>query len=158
VLLSALRENAFELAGELTDGAITWLCPVDYLDTVGKPALRRGAERAGREAPPLVAHVLVAPRVDRDAVRAAARQMLAYYASATFYQRMFAAAGFPVGTDNAVSDALIDALVVSGDEQAVTDGLLSRLERAPDELLVSLVPSDEPRVDEDALLRAVGRL
>lgn len=158
VLISALRENAFELAGELTDGAITWLCPIDYLDQVAKPALQRGAARAGRDAPTLVAHVLVAPRVDRDAVRAAARGMLAYYASATFYQRMFAAAGFPVGADNAVSDALIDALVVSGDEQAVVDGLLGRLERAPDELLVSLVPSDDPQGDQDALFRALGRL
>lgn len=158
VLISALRENAFELAGELTDGAITWLCPIDYLVNVGKPALQRGAERAGRAAPSLVAHVLVAPRDDRDAVRAAARGMLTYYAGATFYQRMFAAAGFPVGTDNAVSDALIDALVVSGDEQAVIDGLLNRLERGPDELLVSLVPSDDPRADEDALFRALGSL
>ena len=158
VLISALGENAFELAGEMTDGAITWLCPIDYLDRVGRPALQRGAERAGRDAPPLVAHVLVAPRVDRDAVRAAARNLLAYYASATFYQRMFAAAGFPVGADNAVSDALIDALVVSGDEQAVVDGLLTRLERAPHELLVSLVPSDDWRTDHDALFRVLGRL
>ncbi|MDP9368931.1 MAG: LLM class flavin-dependent oxidoreductase [Chloroflexota bacterium] len=158
VLISALRENAFELAGEMTDGAITWLCPIEYIAAVGKPALERGARTAGGPAPPLVAHVLVAPRTDREAVRTAARGMLGYYAAATFYQRMFAAAGFPLGEENAVPDALIDALVVSGDDAAVADGLRQRLDRGPDELLLSLVPSDDPRVDEEALFRIIGNL
>ena len=158
VLISALRENAFELAGEMTDGAITWLCPIEYVTAVGKPALERGAQEAGRPAPPLVAHVLVSPRTDREAVRTSARGMLGYYAAATFYQRMFAAAGFPLGKENAVPDALIDALVVSGDDAVVADGLRQRLDRGPDEALLSLVPSDDPRADQDALFRIVGSL
>jgi F420-dependent oxidoreductase-like protein len=158
ILISTLREHAFELAGELTDGALTWLCPIDYLVRTGKPALERGASAAGRTAPPLIAHVLVSPRTDHDTVREAARKALAGYASAPFYQRMFAAAGYPLGPDNAVSDTLIENLVLSGDDDAITAGIHERLERGMDELLLNLVPTDDPRSDEDALLRIVGRL
>jgi alkanesulfonate monooxygenase SsuD/methylene tetrahydromethanopterin reductase-like flavin-dependent oxidoreductase (luciferase family) len=158
ILISALKENAFTLAGELSDGAITWLCPIDYLVTTGKPALERGAAAAGRPAPPLIAHVLVSPRIDRDAVRADTRQTLAYYAGATFYQRMFAAAGFPLGPDNAVPDALIDNLVLSGDDDEIIAGIQHRLDQGMDELLLNLVPSANPRVDQDAILRIIGRL
>lgn len=31
ILLAALREKAFILSGEISDGAISWMCPVDYL-------------------------------------------------------------------------------------------------------------------------------
>ncbi|MEA2530316.1 MAG: hypothetical protein QOG89_1960 [Thermomicrobiales bacterium] len=158
VLISTLRENAFEMAGELSDGAITWLCPIDYLVKTGKPALERGARAAGRAAPPLIAHVLVSPRTDRDAVREATRKLLGYYAGAVFYQRMFAAAGFPLGPGNAVTDELIDNLVVSGNEDEVIAGIQERLERGMDELLLNLVPTDDVRGDEDALLRILGRL
>ena len=30
-LVSALEEKAFQLAGEIADGALSWLCPVPYL-------------------------------------------------------------------------------------------------------------------------------
>ena len=67
--------NAFELAGELADGAISWLCPPRYLQDVALPAMRRGAEKAERPVPPLVAHVLVAPSVDMTQVRASTRSI-----------------------------------------------------------------------------------
>jgi alkanesulfonate monooxygenase SsuD/methylene tetrahydromethanopterin reductase-like flavin-dependent oxidoreductase (luciferase family) len=158
VLISTLRENAFALAGELSDGAISWLCPIDYLVATGKPALERGARVAGRQVPPLIAHVLVSPRTDREAVREATRKTLGGYAGAVFYQRMFAAAGFPLGPNNSIPDALIDDLVVSGDDAAIVDSLHRCLDRGMDELLLNLVSSDDARADEDALLRIVGRL
>ncbi len=158
ILISTLRARAFELAGELTDGAITWLCPVDYILSVGKPALERGAAKAGRPAPPIVAHVLVAPRTDREAVRRDARQTLTYYAGAEFYRRMFADAGFPLGPDNAVPDALIDELVVSGDADGIAAALRGRLDRGLDELVVSLVPGEDPAREEAALLEIIGSL
>lgn len=158
LLISALREHAFELAGELTDGAITWLCPISYIERVGRPALERGAKRAGRKAPPLLAHVLVSPSSDRTAVREAARTNLGYYASAVFYQRMFAAAGYPLSDDLAIPDALIDALVLSGDVGEISEGLHQRLERGAGELLLSLVPGGDLRADEDAIYRIIGRL
>jgi alkanesulfonate monooxygenase SsuD/methylene tetrahydromethanopterin reductase-like flavin-dependent oxidoreductase (luciferase family) len=158
LLISTLREQAFELAGELTDGAITWLCPLSFLEDVGRPAMARGASRAGQEAPPLIAHVLVSPRTDRDAVKAAAKRNLGYYASAVFYQRMFAAAGYPLNEALDIPDALVDALVVSGSETEISDSLIERLNSVPDELLVSLIPSDDLRADEQSLFNILGKL
>jgi alkanesulfonate monooxygenase SsuD/methylene tetrahydromethanopterin reductase-like flavin-dependent oxidoreductase (luciferase family) len=158
LLISTLREHAFELAGELSDGAITWLCPVDYLLTTGKPALERGAKKAGRAVPPLIAHVLVSTRTDKEAVRAGGRAMLENYGAAAFYARMFADAGYPLGPNQTVPDEFVDAFVVGGDERAVAEGLRERLERGLDELLISLVPGHDDQTDEEALLRIISRL
>src|SRR5262249_21349966 len=43
ILISALREGAFQLAGEVADGAISWLCPIPYLLEKALPALHAGA-------------------------------------------------------------------------------------------------------------------
>jgi alkanesulfonate monooxygenase SsuD/methylene tetrahydromethanopterin reductase-like flavin-dependent oxidoreductase (luciferase family) len=158
LLISTLRENAFELAGQRTDGAITWLCPFPYIERVGKPALDRGAIAAGRTPPPIIAQVLVSPRADREQVRANARKTLTYYASAVFYQRMFADAGFPIGDDLSIPDGLIDALVVSGSEEEIAEGLRSRLTRGADELLLNLVESDDVQSDENAVFDLISRL
>src|SRR5690606_26750398 len=70
--ISALRAGAFRLAGEIADGAISWVCPVPYLVNTARPALEEGAKAAGRPTPPLIGHVPVALSEDREAVRAAA--------------------------------------------------------------------------------------
>ena len=62
VPISALRPNAFRLAGEIADGAISWVTPIDYLTRTALPQLQAGAEAMGRERPPLIAHVPVASR------------------------------------------------------------------------------------------------
>lgn len=158
VLISALRAPAFRLAGEASDGALSWLCPLDYLLTYAKPALAGGAAQAGRATPPLLAHVPVVVATDPATVRGRAREQLANYASAPFYARMFADAGFPLDAAGQVTDALIDDLVVSGDEAAITTGLRQRLTRLDDhdELLVSLLPGPDRQAEEDALLRALA--
>jgi F420-dependent oxidoreductase-like protein len=119
LLISALRHNAFHLAGEIADGAITWLCPVPYLVHTALPALEAGAAAAGRPVPPLVAHVPVAAHDDRAAVRHAARSRLATYGKLPFYAAMFADAGFPIAPDGALPDALLDELVVSGSPELI---------------------------------------
>lgn len=158
VLISTVGERSFELAGEATDGAITWNAPSAYVDGVGRPAVARGAERAGRPAPPIIQHVLVSPRTDRDAVRRAARAPLGYYAGSEHYRRLWNTAGFPVQADGSVPDALVDALVVSGDDAEITDALLRRLADHDGELLLNLVDSDDQGADEDALFRMISRL
>ena len=138
--VSALRAGAFRLAGEISDGALSWMCPAPYLLETALPALRAGAEAAGRPAPPLVAHVPVALSEDRAAVLAAGHQRVARYAGAPFYARMFADAGFPLPEDGTVPDALVESLVVSGDEAAVRARLGELLASGLDELLVMPVP------------------
>lgn len=147
ILISALRSNAFHLAGEIADGAISWVCPVDYLVGTALPALRAGAEAAGRAAPPLVGHVPVAVHTDRDAVRQAARTQFANYARLPFYQNMFADAGYPIPDDLTLPDALIDTLFVSGDAATVRDRLAAIQAAGVDELLISHVPVSYPAAE-----------
>ncbi len=158
ILISALSEGAFRLAGEIADGAISWNCPAAYLLDSALPALRAGAESAGRDAPPLVAHAWVALGTDTAAIREAARQRINGYGRLPFYAAMFAAAGFPVDADGNVSDALLDDLVVFGEDAAVAARLREMLDAGLDELLLTLIPLADEAADRDRLFRLVGRL
>ncbi|HMM95503.1 MAG TPA: hypothetical protein PKA89_10755 [Phycicoccus sp.] len=51
VMAAALRPRSYEIAGELSDGAISWMCPLGYLTGLALPALKRGANAASRETP-----------------------------------------------------------------------------------------------------------
>lgn len=158
ILVSALSAGAFRLAGEVADGAISWNCPARYLLDVALPALRAGAHGAGRAAPPLVAHAWVALGTDAAAIRAAARERLEGYGRLPFYANMFAAAGFPVDAGGNVGDALIDDLVVSGEDAAVAARLRGLLDAGLDELLLTLVPLADEAADRDRLFRLVGQM
>jgi hypothetical protein len=158
LLVSALGDGAFHLAGEVADGAISWNCPPRYLLDVALPALRAGAQAAGRPAPPLVAHLWVALGRDRETVRAAARQALAGYARLPFYANMFRAAGYPTLPDSGVSDALVDAIVLSGDGAAVTARLDELLTSSLDELLLTALPMGDPDGERARLIALVGGL
>ena len=48
VMISALQAASFELCGAEADGAISWVCPRPYLRDVALPAMKVGAEKAGR--------------------------------------------------------------------------------------------------------------
>jgi alkanesulfonate monooxygenase SsuD/methylene tetrahydromethanopterin reductase-like flavin-dependent oxidoreductase (luciferase family) len=158
ILISALRKGAFQLAGEIADGAISWMCPVPYLLENALPALRTGAARSIRPVPPLLAHIPVALGHDRHAVLAASRKQISRYAQLPFYANMFADAGFPVGPDGTMSDELIDSLVVSGDEAAITTRLTELLAVGLDELLVMPILVTNPASELERLMRLIGRL
>src|SRR6185295_10353781 len=107
ILIAALGEEAYRLAGEVSDGAISWNSPPSYLRDVALPALRAGATHAGRQTPPLIAHIWVALSDDTEAVVKTAKQRLSGYAQLPFYANMFAAAGYPVEGEG-ISDALVE--------------------------------------------------
>lgn len=152
--ISALRRNAFVLAGEKADGAITWVTPIDYIVQTGIPALQEGAGRAGRVRPPVIAHVPVAVSTDRPAVRKAFRAQFPAYSKLPFYAAMFADAGYPVTDRQEMSDALVDDLAVSGDPAEIRARLEAIRARGIDELLISLVVvADE--AEELAALSAI---
>jgi 5,10-methylenetetrahydromethanopterin reductase len=156
--LAALGPRMFALAGEVAGAAMSWNCPVAYLDEVARPALAKGAADAGRPAPPLITHVTAVVTTDRATARDAARPMVRLFGKNPQYAAMFAKAGLPLAEDGTPSDALVDAVVVSGDEAGLTDQL-GELVDGQDELLVTLEPaSDTPagrRDDEDVLFRAI---
>ena len=120
VMASALSAGAYRLCGEIADGAISWMSPWRYLRDTALPALREGAAVAGREPPPLIAHVPVCLDTDADVVRAAAQDQVGAYGRFPVYQAMFRAAGYE-DTSEAYPQALIDELVLSGNEDSVIE-------------------------------------
>jgi F420-dependent oxidoreductase-like protein len=158
VLISTLGVKAFQLAGEIADGALSSVCPIQYLLRTGIPALRTAAAANGRSAPPLVANVSVVLSQDRDSVIAAGRQSLDILAKLPFYAKMFADAGFPLTTGQMIPESLIDSLIVSGNEDKVAAQFTELLAAGLDELMVKLV-SIKDAVDEfTRLMNLIGQL
>jgi F420-dependent oxidoreductase-like protein len=139
VPISALRPNAFRLAGEIADGAISWVTPIDYLTQTALPQLQAGAAAMGRACPPVIAHVPVIVSTDRAAARAAFRAQFPIYPTLPFYAAMFAAAGYPVTAENEMTDELVETLAVSGGPQQIRDRLAAIQARGIDELMISHV-------------------
>jgi F420-dependent oxidoreductase-like protein len=159
VLISTLGMKAFQLAGEIADGALSWVCPVPYLIRTGIPALRTAAAAANRRsAPPLVAHVPVTLSQDRHSVLATGHQLLDMYAKFPFYAKMFADAGFPLTAGQMISDSLIDSLIVSGNEDTVATQFTELLAAGLDELMVTLVPIKDAMNEFTRLMHLIGQL
>ena len=143
IVASALRLGSYEACGELADGAISWMSPLRFLLDEALPAIGRGAERAGRDAPPLIAHVPFVVTEDREAARELARGQVGFYAQVPFYQQMFAAAGFPDAFEG-YSDELLDGLVVSGSEDEVVAAFVAMIEAGVGEVLAApLIERDD---------------
>ena len=137
VMASALRQRAFELCGAEADGAISWVCPGVYLRDVAVPAMMAGAAQAGRPVPPLIAHAPVCVHDDPAEVYAAAREQIGFYPRAPFYASMFADAGFPEASNGMWSDGMLDAVVLSGNEDQVEEKLMELFSFGATEILVS---------------------
>ena len=151
LLASALRPKSFELCGQLTDGAISWMCPEHYLVTQALPAMAAGAKRAGRPTPPLIAHVPIAVSSDRAAVRDLARKQLGGYMTSPFYLAMFREAGFPTANEG-YSDEMLDDLVVSGTEAEIAERLRGYIADGCGEVLAH--PLLDPDDREGSIARA----
>lgn len=160
VIISALQERSFALAGEIADGAVTWICPARYLAEVGLPALRAGAEKAGRAAPPLIAHAFISVTEDRAAMREAAGTALANYPRLTSYASMFAVAGYPEALQGTWSEAMLDAVVLQGTEDEVQDQARAfRAIAGAEQLILSVLPvGPDPEASLDRALRCIAAL
>ena len=157
ILVSALGVNAFRLAGEISDGAISWMCPVPYLLNKALPAMREGAKINQRPLPRLVAHLPVALSND-IAARTAMRQSVQPYTKMPFYAHMFAEAGSSVTANEVGLDALAEALVVAGDEASIKKRLLELLAGGIDELLIFPVTVSDAKNERRRMLNLIGSL
>lgn len=141
VMCSALQRGSFSLAGELADGAISWVCPPNYLGDVALPAMHEGAQLAKRAVPPLIAHAPVCVHTNRDEARAAFRAASPVYPRLPNYQNMLVASGFPEARKGEWSDAMVDAVLISGDEERVALRLKELWAMGMGEILVSPIPA-----------------
>lgn len=159
VMASALQRKSFELCGAEADGAISWVCPGVYLRDVALPAMRAGATHAGRPVPPLLAHAPVCVHDKPDEVYDAARQQLANYVRLPFYLGMLASAGFPEASKGTWSDAMVDAVVLSGNESRVAERLRELFALGAAEILVSPIAAGADRTASlDRTLRLVAEV
>ena len=95
IYLAALSVKMLELAGEIADGVVLWLCSPDYVRTVAVPALERGRARAGKTLAgyEVVAAVPLAIADDAPVALTAFRGELARYLTLPFYRAMLEASG-----------------------------------------------------------------
>jgi F420-dependent oxidoreductase-like protein len=122
IYLAALSPKMCELAGEIADGAILWLCSPTYVRDVAVPAIERGRRRAGR---PLVGFEIVAAvplaiTDDREAAAKAFRAELTRYIQLPFYRAMMERSGLgealrSFDTTGETPDAVAHALGAIGD-------------------------------------------
>jgi F420-dependent oxidoreductase-like protein len=122
ILLAALSAKMLELAGEIADGAILWLCTPDYVRDVAVPALRRGRQRAGKtlDGFEIVAAVPLAVTDDAKPAMEAFRKELVRYMMLPFYRAMLEASGLGEGIkafdrDGAVPETMAAKLGAIGD-------------------------------------------
>ncbi|GHO78897.1 LLM class F420-dependent oxidoreductase [Ktedonobacter sp. SOSP1-85] len=158
LLIATLGPGAFRLAGEVADGALSVMCPLPYLLNTALPAMRAGADAAGRPRPPVVAHVQVAFTKDRATALQIGRQAMSVYHTRSAYRNMFVAAGFSQQEIDTVSDSFIESLLVFGDESKIRDRLLELLEAGIDELTLGLVPVSDANQEGIQLARLIGQL
>ena len=157
ILTSTLSVSAYRLAGELADGALSWVSPVPYLVETALPALAEGAALANRPAPPLIAHVPVAVIADRAEALAATTRDFGMYGRLPFYANMFAAAGVPVSGDS-TSAAAIDSLTVSGTPDEIANRLAEIQAEGIGEIYVSHVFVADEESERAELMRILAAL
>lgn len=154
VIISALREPSFELAGEIAEGAVTWLCPASYLRDKGVPAIERGAARHGRSRPKLIAHAFLALTSDAEELQQGLTEFLMHYPRLTNYQEMFAAAGHPEARQGTWSAAMIEAVVLHGTEDQCRKKLEAFMRTCGcDQIILSIMPVGADR--DAAMARAL---
>ena len=158
VMMSALRRNAFLLAGELADGGITWVTPMNHVTNVARPAIEEGATRAGRRAPPVIVHQPIVVSTNADAVHQAALRQFGFYPRLPFYSRMWQDAGYPEAAEGQFSSRMARALVISGDEDEVERRIREMPAGGAGEIIADIVVlRDEPE-SMGRTVKLLGRL
>ncbi len=157
IMGSALRRGSFELCGAESDGAISWICPPQYLHDVALPALQAGARQAGRQTPPLIAHAPVCVHENPDETRAAVRQQI-MNPRLPYYQKMLVEAGYPEAVQGVWSDAMIDGAVIWGDEEKCAEGIRRLFDLGAAEVLASpITAGPNPAESLDRTMRLLGQ-
>jgi F420-dependent oxidoreductase-like protein len=122
IYVAALSPNMLQLAGEVADGAMLWLCNPSYIEDVVVPEVRAGRERAGKslEGFDIVAAVPCAVVDDRQGAYDTMRRDLVTYWSLPFYRAMIERSGFEQDI------AAFDAGIEKGDVEAAKRGISDR--------------------------------
>jgi F420-dependent oxidoreductase-like protein len=120
ILLGSVNQRMLELAGELADGVLLWMCSPAYVRDQVVPSVSAGRQRAGLPLRgfEIVAAVPVSLTSNRAAGRQAFRPTVERYASLPFYRRMLDASGYAEELSaREVGDRMVDELAGIGGEE-----------------------------------------
>jgi F420-dependent oxidoreductase-like protein len=152
VVVGALSPAMLRAAGELADGAVTWLVGRRALEETVVPTLHQAATAADRETPRLIVSLPVAVGDDPDAARRRVDELFALYGTLANYQRQFARQGVSSPGE----------LAVVGDEESVAAQLQAYAAAGATEFWPTVVPlGSEPSSTErtiELLRRLAPRL
>ena len=171
IYIGALSPNMLQLAGEVCDGAMLWLCNPNYIRDVVVPEVAKGREKAGKTMDDfdIVAAVPSGVAEDREKAFGAMRQELLAYFSLPFYRAMIERSGYEadikafdeaMGSGDvdaakaAISDEFLENLTAIGSEEQVRAGI----ERYRDAGATSPCAGGIPGADFEATLAAVAEL
>jgi F420-dependent oxidoreductase-like protein len=136
ILLAALAPLMLRLAGERTEGTITWMADERAHAEHVVPRLTAAAESAGRPAPRVVAGLPIAVHDDADAARERAAKLFAVYTQIPTYQRIL---------DRGDASGPPEVCIV-GDEAAVTARLRSYRDAGVTDLAATIFGVGDDRV------------
>jgi len=127
IYIAALSPNMLQLAGEIADGVLLWLCDPPYVRDVVLPEVARGRERAGKSLDgfDIVPAVPAAVTEDRAATLDRVRGDLVTYLSLPFYRSMLERSGFEgeiAGFDAGMADGDVERA-----KAAMSEEMLSQL-------------------------------
>jgi alkanesulfonate monooxygenase SsuD/methylene tetrahydromethanopterin reductase-like flavin-dependent oxidoreductase (luciferase family) len=127
IYLAGLSPNMLELAGEVADGVVLWLCNPDYIRDVVVPHVRDGRRKAGKDLDgfDIVAAVPTAVTDEVDGARATLRADLAPYFLLPFYRAMIERSGYEA--DIKLFDEAMERSDASAATIAISDGFLENL-------------------------------
>jgi F420-dependent oxidoreductase-like protein len=127
IYVAALSPKMLELAGEVADGVILWLCNPDYIRDVVVPHVREGRRKAGKDLDgfDIVAAVPTAVTEEVDGARATLRADLSPYFLLPFYRTMIERSGYEA--DVRLFDEAMERGDASAAAIAISDGFLENL-------------------------------
>jgi F420-dependent oxidoreductase-like protein len=125
--IAGLSPKMLELAGEVADGVILWLCNPEYIRDVVVPHVREGRRKAGKplDGFDIVAAVPTAVTDEVDGARATLRADLSPYFLLPFYRKMIERSGYEA--DVRLFDEAMERGDASAAAIAISDGFLENL-------------------------------
>ena len=177
IFTAAVNAYNCQVAGEVSDGLMLHsLTSPEYVRQVVRPALEKGALKAGRDARGLKVtgggFIITGPnRASIVAMQAEVRRRIAFYASTRSYFPVLEAHGFQeIGQElhemslkglwaemgELVSDEMLDAFCVSGEYDEIADKFVERYGGLLDEVSFTLYSEKPP--EEAQLKKMVHRL
>jgi len=160
IYMAGVNARMCEAAGAVADGLVGHpLFTPEYTREVVRPALARGAERAGRSEPvPIAGYLTCAVNEDGEAARAAARAVIAFNSTVKTYRPILSLHGFDAQAD-AIREAWEqrDFAAMAG---AVTDDMLETIALAgtPDEVRAQYAARREGLFERTLLWSPFGGL